>query len=289
MKLVAKPSTHEEWEISYGLPVESEKRFVRFENIHDISSDDFDALSKSVDVKNGDVILDAGASYGSVTRELALRNMHKQAFYCVADISQIQLNLAKNELSLALGDPFTNQCIRYYRDNMTNSTFSDSSFDKIVAKMLIHERPKVEQQLMIDEVSRILKENGKLIVWDFVPHADVQILFQKMARKKDALAGFTNLVNNRYFFREEELLEMLLKAGFDNIRADKIIPFRFSTYKRLESELKGDLNKLRKWNDFVRKELAKLPAFANENIDCTDEGDNLTLVFRAGIYSCIKR
>ncbi len=162
----------------------------------------------------------------------------------------------------------------------------NDSVNKVVVKMGIHEVPRKDQQLIVDEIFRILRKGGIVSIWDVMPlKKDEQILFQRVIRKKDELAGFDTLVKNRYFYREDEIKANLKKAGFSKIKLFSPISYRLSTEKRLDEEFGGDKKKLEKWNDFIRK---LIPKNAKKRLHYIDKGNTIKLTFRKAIVKAIK-
>ena len=235
------------------------ERRVRYEEIHGIKSSDFDKLVNSVNPESKHIILDAGAGYGAVTREIIKRNTEKEIIYYIADISRSQLERAKIEIADVLKDYVKKYQVSYYQDNIINSNFKENSFDRVIAKMVIHEVKKEFQQAAVFEMYRILKPGGKLIVWDVYLDESVQHFVQAIIRKKDEIAGFCDLVDNRYLFNIEEIFKIIKKAGFNEIKKDFDLSYTFSTRKRMEAEFNGDLKKMNCLNDFIKSESLKYP------------------------------
>lgn len=275
-------------------PVLSQKfgfdiRLVRYEKIHNISKDQFDILSSIVNLKSNEQVLDAGAGYGSVTQVLLERNKHLQnVTYTLSDISLVQLKRAKNELPNEFGESFVNKNLRFVLDNIAESNLQDKTFDKIIAKMLIHEIKKEYQQAAIDEIYRTLKPGGKLIIWDVLLNDSIQMFIQSIIRKKDKLAGFHDLVENRYLFKTTELENMLSDAGFTHINQDANFPYTLNTASRLDCELKNDVNKLHEWNDFIRGAAKELSSEELIFLNYEDKSLDICLTFPKGILTAIK-
>lgn len=264
-------------------------RIVRYEEIHNISSADFSILENIVDINNNEKILDVGAGYGAVTRELIKRNKNKNTEYFLTELSNVQLQRAKVELPKHFGEDVTNKYVKFSMDNIVNSQLIDNYFEKVVAKMVIHEIKQEYQQYAINQIYRILKPNGKFIIWDIILDEGIQTLYQSIIRKKDKLAGFEDLASNRYFFRKTDLEQMLQNAGFKNIKQEVFLPYKLNTHKRLETELKNDKIKLSEWNNFIREEVNKLPGEIKTKISYCDEGENISLIFPKAIYSAYKK
>ncbi|RMG39053.1 MAG: class I SAM-dependent methyltransferase [Methanobacteriota archaeon] len=285
-------------------------RIVRYEQIHNITDEQFDKLSQIVDVMPGDTILDAGAGYGGVTIALIERNLNKldNVVFWLSDISSVQMGMAVKEVSEKLKSeglelkgselkgwrelegkgPDSCVKVNFVFDNVIKSKFSDEKFDKVVAKMLIHEIKKECQQKAIDQLYRILKPGGKLIIWDVLLAPENQSIIQSIVREKDKLAGYTDLVKNRYLFTEEEIMEMLRRAGFSNIKKELDIPYTLRTDSRLQCEFKGDKGKLNQWNEFIRNKMQDESLGLHKSLKYRETPDYVTVTFPKGIISCIK-
>lgn len=275
-------------------PVLSQKlgfdiRIVRYEQIHNISDSQFDELSRTVDIKSNETILDAGSGYGGVTTALIERNKAlDNVNFWLSDISSVQLERAKREIPRKFKYAFPIGQISFKLDNIAESLFSDRTFDKVVAKMLIHEVKKEYQQMAIDELYRIMKPGGKLILWDVLLNPEIQTTIQSIIRKKDELAGFQDLVINRYLFTEDEIVEMLTRSGFIDIRKEADMPYTLNTISRLDCELQGDKQKLNEWNKFIRDITQPMSDTTLESLDYQDEPDSVFITFPKGIISCQK-
>src|SRR5258705_1653844 len=81
-------------------------RVVPYEDIHSIRPMDFDALARAVDPQDGETILDAGAGYGAVTREILIRNPRLLLRFCNLDVSGVQLERGIAELVKQFGMSF---------------------------------------------------------------------------------------------------------------------------------------------------------------------------------------
>ena len=147
--------------------------------------------------------------------------------------------------------------------------------------MGLHEVPKEEQLKVLRDFFRILKPKGKVVIWDIMLNNDNQSLFQDVIRKKDELAGFDMLVKERYFFREEEFLENVKKAGFTRIKDFHTIHNRFSSRRRLESELKNNIILLKRLNDYIRK---RFPEELKKSLKYSDLGEDIQFNLIKKIY-----
>ncbi len=251
-------------------------RIVSYEHIHNIGPKDEEAMLKAINPKPNEKILDAFCGYGAISKNCLKKE--SKADLWLNDESEVQIKRARENLPHVSANHFI-------LGNFPDVLFPTGYFDTVVIKMGLHEVPKKEQLEVAKKASQILKRNGKLIVWDVMLDDKTQTIFQDVIRKKDELAGFDMLTKERYFFREDEFLEIMNRAKFSNIKEFHTIIYRFSSRKRLESELHNDRKLLDKLNDFIRnrfsEELKKLLRFE-------DLGDDIQFNVVKKIYVMTK-
>ncbi len=218
-------------------------RIVYYEQIHNISPKDEEAMVKAIDPKPNEKILDAFCGYGAVGKNILAKE--SKADLWLNDESEVQIKRAKENLPNLTANHFI---LGHFED----VPFPNEYFDKVVIKMGLHEVQKQKPVKVAQKVFQILKPKGKLIIWDIMLDHKNQTIFQDIIRKKDELAGFDLLTKERYFFREDEFLETMKKAKFSKVKEFYTINYRFSSRKRLESELHNDLKLLDKLNQFIR-------------------------------------
>jgi len=267
-------------------------RIVPYEEIHSIRKQDFERLVQVVDPQQGDYIVDAGCGYGAVTREILRRHGDKNMHFYLFDISQIQLERAVDQLCEEFGDGYVEERIEFVHDALPSLTLLTDGFtnwfDKVIAKMVIHEIPREKQLLALKELHRLLKPGGKIVIWDLMLDAFSQKFFQQVIRRKDEIAGYRLLAANRYFLREDEWLEMLSQAGFVSIRRESDVLYELHTAKRLEHEFGGDLTKLTEWHEYIRQKAQEAEPTALEKLSFRDHGDDIILEPPKAIYSAVK-
>ena len=242
-----------------------DKRIVFYEDIHNIKPEDEKALIEAINPKPHEKILDAFCGYGAITKN-CLEKEPKSDLW-LNDESEVQIKRARENLP---GVPVNHFILGHF----LNVPFPKEHFDKVVIKMGLHEVPKEEQIEVARKVYQILKPKGKLIVWDIMLQEENQKTVQDIIRKKDELAGFDMLVRERYFFTEDEFLEIMKTAGFSATIPHHVIHYKFSSRKRLESEFHNDKRILDKLNQFIRKifseKLKKIGGYQDfgEDIQC---------------------
>lgn len=247
-------------------------RIVSYEHIHSIDSKDEKAMLDAINPRPNQKILDAFCGYGAVGKNCLLRESNINLY--LDDESEVQIKRARENLPQIPKNHFSTE-------SFPKSHFENNFFDTIVIKMGLHEVRKDEQLKVLKDFLRILKPEGKVIVWDIMLNKNNQTLFQDIIRKKDELAGFDMLIKERYFFREEEFLDNVIRAGFTKIKDFHTINYRFSSRKRLESELKNDMNLLKKLNDYIRK---RFPEQLRETLKYSDLGEDVRFNVIKKIY-----
>ena len=133
--------------------LERKKRYKGFG--YDIDKERYFILEKAKPLY--EKILEAGTGKGYFSLTLA-----KQGYSFVSfDISQEELHFAK--LNLAYYGVDKNVCVKV--ENAEHTSFADASFDVIVAVNTLHHLRNPYQ--VIDELTRLLSQKGKLILSDF--------------------------------------------------------------------------------------------------------------------------
>ena len=247
-------------------------RIVSYEHIHSINPKDEEAMAKAINPKPRERILDAFCGYGAVGKNCLAKEPKIDLW--LNDESKVQIKRAKENLPNVQANHFI---LAHFQD----VSFQKEYFDKVVIKMGLHEVPKKEQVKVAKKVFQILKPNGKFIVWDIMLNKDNQTLFQDVIRKKDELAGFDMLTRERYFFREDEFLETIKKAGFSKIKEFHTISYRFSSRKMLESELHNDKKLLDKLNEFIRN---RFPEELKKPLKYEDLGEDIQFTIIKKIF-----
>ena len=238
-------------------------RIVQYEHIHSISPEDEKALVEAINPKPGEKILDAFCGYGAVSKNLLKKE--DKANLWLNDESEVQIKRAIENLPDLSRDHFI-------LGNFLKVDFEDKLFDKVVVKMGLHEVSKKLQLNVAKKIYKILKPKGKLIIWDIMLNNDTQNLWQDIIRKKDELAGFDMLTRERYFFREDEFLETMKKAKFSEVKYFHTVNYRFSSRKRLESELHNETKRLDQLNEFIRM---RFPENLKQTLKYEDSGDDI--------------
>jgi len=167
------------------------------------------AFISSTDFSKEDLILDVGTGTGVIAHALApLVNE-----VIGLDISQDMLehsNWKDNKY--------------FIKRDIRESIFTDSIFDKVTARMVFHHILEDTQKAM-DECYRVLKNGGKMVLSEGVPPTT-----EVKKEYKDIFA----LKEDRLTFLEDDLVDMMKKAGFRDIKVITHIMHNFSIKDWLE-------------------------------------------------------
>ena len=164
----------------------------------------WDSVKKfSESFKKDSLVLDAGCGNG--------KNMN----YLKDKCEIIGIDSCKNFVTLC-----KERQLNVLESNILNLPFEDSTFDYIISIAVIHHlKTESERYKAIDEMLRVLKPNGKILVTVWAYESD-KFSENKKFKIGDNIVKFNN--NNRYYyiFNKEKLIKFLSKYN-SNIYWDK--------------------------------------------------------------------
>ncbi|WP_413662221.1 methyltransferase domain-containing protein [Microbulbifer sp. CNSA002] len=167
-----------------------------------------------------------------------------------------------------------------------NLPYPSELFDAVAIRMGLHEVPYKDQPLVLQECYRVLKPGGPLLVWDLMPaSAGVQDLLCAQKRKLSALTHRESLLLDRFFLREDQLLQLLSDAGFSQAERVSRTYYRDSTQDKLKTELGGDQYKLEILNSYLRERVTQ--AIIDE-VCWEDSGQDISMMIPNCIYRTYK-
>lgn len=265
-----------------------QNRLVKFENILNLTEEMFDQMVAVSELSAGQVVLDAGAGYGAVTREIMKRMVGERLEYHLVEVSQTQLERARYELAQFLDPEEFHNTTAFFNHSILDTYLPSACYDRVVAKMLWQEVPKEKQAKLAREFYRLIKPGGKLVLWQIALDETLGNFYRAIIQEKDRLAGFTELVKKRHFPTIQELYLELNTVGFQPIGVASKMPYKFESIKRLHTDFKGDFDKLWDWNEFILDQIYALPDEIQEIIGFDHEGQNVKLQFEWGIVAADK-
>lgn len=187
-----------------------------YRNVARIYDRMFDSMNKGLKLvgirmfrpTKGMSILDVGCGTGSHL-ELYLR--YKCNLYGL-DLSPSMLNVARERMGdtaqLDLGDA-------------TNMPYEDNKFDLVISMLSLHEMPPETRSAVLNEIKRVLKDDGQILLIDFHPGpyqplqgwiSKVIIFFSEFA------AGREHFKNYRQFIATKGLSTL---AALNNLEIEK--------------------------------------------------------------------
>jgi ubiquinone/menaquinone biosynthesis C-methylase UbiE len=185
-------------------------------------------------------ILDAMCGNGVISKELSKKD---NVELYLLDNSSFQIDLAKKSIKNA----------KFFVGSILNTPFENDFFDRIILRNGIHEIPEDKQEILYKELFRILKKGGLFLNWATLLTKNNREVYTDIVRMKDKIAGFRDLVKNRYFVTKEEFLELIKNSGFEKINfIDFGLDYHFSTKRWCEVDFKGNEEKLKEFNRGIR-------------------------------------
>jgi SAM-dependent methyltransferase len=254
-----------------------DKRVVRYEEIHSIQQNDFDAMVASAELSGDCRVLDCGCGYGAVSRELikdteqVRRSGTLKLSIDLLDESDVQLDRARQELAPQMEEIGTQ--LGFIRGSFPHAT--EDLYDVIICKMVLHEIRREEQMNFVNGVYDRLKKTGRFILWDLCLASDIAEFHRSVVKMKDMLVGYDTMVERRYFLSENELVELFKGSSFGGIEFVKRILYRFETHKRLNPEFGGDKVAFYRWEEYIRTLATAASPELLKRIEYEDRGDNI--------------
>lgn len=152
-----------------------------------------DAFVEVGKFKKTDTVLDVGTGTGVVARAISP---------LVAEVIGLDVSQDMLEQSNWRGNMY------FIRRDVRDGFFAEGVFDKVTARMVFHHIMERTQGAM-NECHRVLKKGGKMIFSEGVPPSPVV--------KNDYIKIF-KLKEKRLTFMEDDLVSLMQKAGFRDIR-----------------------------------------------------------------------
>jgi ubiquinone/menaquinone biosynthesis C-methylase UbiE len=155
------------------------------------------------------IILDLCCGTGNQIKLLS-----KQGFKNLSclDISDSMLEIAKR------GD----SSIKIYKEDATKTNFDHASFDLVMISFAIHEKDRNTQQALITEAYRIIKEDGFLLVVDYVFDNKTTKFSQILIRFIERIAGGEHNKNFKHYIQNEGLSSLIKKDKFKLIKCHRM-------------------------------------------------------------------
>lgn len=260
------------------------RRNVDFSNIHGTNQEAYSALFGSMDLKQGMIIGDLMSGYGDVSKIILnyCKDNNLSLELVLLDAYAIQLERSKDFLIEYNNEKYS---INRVLGDIRKMPFLNSSLDIAIVKMGLHELPKNEQNIALQDIFRVMKPQGKLFVWHSSGlNPELAEYWRKVVRKKDELAGYNDFVRDRYLMDYQELTQSIKDAGFIEVEQIYDGDLIYETKKLAQADFNSDKDKLNEWNKFLRR----FPNRIKGQIDFKDNGNSISVCFRKRIYQAKK-
>ncbi len=265
-----------------------EVRNADYSVVHAESESDFDQFIAALNVKDGEQVIDVGGGYGSVMIRLLQRQPQVSFAYDLLDGGMFQLKKGEERISALLERHQNTSVVRYLHQDAGELTLEPEHYDLVICKMFLHELPAHVQKKLIGDLYKIIKPGGRIVVWN--PHLEAadHRFFASVIRKKDELAGFGSMVQNRHFLLNDDFRDLMLEAGFVNFQKLFTFDYHLHTINRLDQEFAGDRSKLLAWNEHILHIARDLNADTFKKFNISTNDDDIYINFKRGIFSLQK-
>jgi ubiquinone/menaquinone biosynthesis C-methylase UbiE len=241
-------------------------------------------LKLNTDVK----LLDLGGGYGSLLLQIT-KNIPGVSFqYHLVDGSRKQIEKATDILSSDKLSGAENVVKTFIHKNAGRLLLPTNWFDHIICKMFIHEVPANQKTLMYKLLYEWLKPEGSVLFW--MPELDEESydLYTGIIKKKDELAGFKSLAENRHFQLNTAFVKQLNESGFNKVEKLFEFDYNLNTVLRLNQEFDNDEAKLLVLNNYILELASQFGEARMKQFDLRATGNNINLRFKRAVYRAVK-
>lgn len=256
--------------------------------VHSESALDFDQFIEALAIKDGEKVIDIGGGYGSIFMQLIPRQPHVNFEYDLLDGGMFQLKKGEEKIS-ALLEEYDNQSnVRYLHQDATQLNLHANHYDLVICKMFLHEIPQPNKKALIDSLFDIVKPGGRLVVWNPDLEENDYQFYTSVIKKKDELAGYVSLVQNRHFLLNQDFCSLMESAGFTRVQKLLTFDYHLHTVNRLNEEFLGDKLKLQEWNDYIMQIAAELDDPTRQSLKIQALDNNIYINFKRSVFSLQK-
>jgi len=265
-----------------------ETRDVDYSLIHGETKEVFSKFVQALKLKTDSKLLDLGGGYGSLLLKI-LENSPRLSFnYDLLDSSELQLKKAKKYIDDFLKKGENMAVVSYIHQNAAQMSLPENRYDVIVCKMFVHEIPVHKKEIIFKKIFLALKPGGHVVFWNPDLNEDDYSFYINTIRKKDELAKFNALAEDRHFLLNSELITHLETAGFSNV--EKLFGFNYDlhTSRRLQSEFNNKEDDLQQWNSYIIEIAGFLPPDLKKSLIIDVKENNIHLRFKRAVFKALK-
>jgi len=142
------------------------------------------------------------------------------------------LDISKSMLEIAQKN---NYPIKFYHEDATKTSFENETFDIVIISFAIHEKDRRTQENIINEVYRIIKKNGMVLIVDFVFDHKTMRLGRIAINLIEKIAGGEHYLNFKNYIQNNGLFSLIEKDKFKLIKSSRKLfnGITISTYQKV--------------------------------------------------------
>ncbi len=129
------------------------------------------------------------------------------------DLSQNMLKVARKR-----GYPITT-----YHADAVNTVFEDTSFDIVILSFALHEKDTATARSVLAEAHRILKNNGRLIIVDFLFDENTKLIGRWGVTVVEKIAGGEHYRNFKNYIKNCSLACLIRPDKFIEIKRSRVL------------------------------------------------------------------
>jgi len=256
--------------------------------VHSESEVDFNEFIEALAIQDGECVVDVGGGYGSIFMRLLQRHPKIKFDYDLLDGGLFQLKKGEQKIT-ALQKLYSNQSqVRYLHQDALQLNLPANYYDLVICKMFLHEIPEIYKKELIKDLFSIVKPGGRVVIWNPDLEEHDYTFYTNVIKKKDQLAGYESLVQNRHFLLNRDFYRLMQDAGF--IEAKKLLTFDYHlhTVNRLNEEFGGDELKLQEWNHYIMSIAEELDVPTRELLKIQSLDNDIYINFKRSVFSVAK-
>lgn len=185
------------------------EKFDTATNYYQLCQDSYDPANEEVKSQPFNDFLDIGCGTGNTIDMLS--KDYPDAKFTGIDLAEKMIEVAKKKVQ--------RENVEFLVGDAENLPFKDNSYDVIICKESIHHYPAPEK--FFSECSRVLRNNGRLIIVDMNIIAPLRIFWNKV------LFPYVVKMGDCHVFTESEIRKLYTDNGFEATKFEVLPKMRF--------------------------------------------------------------
>jgi len=252
--------------------------------VHSESEIDFDQFIGALNIKDGEKVIDIGGGYGSIFMRLIERQPRVNFEYDLLDGGLFQLKKGEDKISILLEKYGNSSQVRYMHQDAVALNLQTNYYDMVICKMFLHEIPQRYKKQLVSSLFAIVKPGGRVVVWNPDLEDNDYQFYTSVIKKKDELAGYDSLVQNRHFLLNSDFCSLMEDAGFTCVEKLLTFDYHLHTVNRLNQEFSGDKQKLQEWNEYIMQIAQELDTTTRDSLKIKSLDDDIYINFKRSVF-----